>query len=139
MQNNTESNPFTAKVKAISDETRNHIGEVFFVICFGDSIDNLIGTCSVKIKENAVAEIYKININEPYRGKHYGSMLWKFAETYLIQKHYVKRFIGELNIGTNPTINVFWEKQGFCIRYEDSDCAFAVKEVSDDKLPEPWH
>jgi len=118
----------TTKIEVIGDEVYDEIHDVRFLIFF-DDYRNPIGICVVKVKPDQEGEIYTIQIDEPYRRKHYGSQLWSFAEKYILKKYRVKRFTGELNLTSNSASVKFWKSQNFYIKYETCDLAFAIKSM----------
>ena len=116
----------TAKTEVISDGLHNGIHEIHIRIYLGD-YENTFGICVVKVK-NGVAEIYKMQIPETQRRKHYGSKLWKFAEKYVIKKYHPNRFIGELDLSNVAAVE-FWKSHNFQIKHQEPDFGFVVKEV----------
>lgn len=117
------------KIEVLSDAKNDGYYEVFIRIYSG-TYDNTLGTCTVYVHENRVAEIYKIQIhNEAHRRKHYGAKLWKFAENYIIKKYQPNRFTGELDFSNIPAIE-FWKSQNFQVLLEELDHGTILKEIN---------
>ena len=117
------------KIEVLRDAKNDGYYEVFIRIYSGN-YDNTLGTCTVHVHENGVAEIYKIQIlNESHRRKHYGTKLWKFTEKYIIKKYQPNRFTGELDSSNVPSVE-FWKSQNFQLVLEELDYGTILKEIN---------
>jgi len=119
----------TVKIEVVSDTKNDGYYEVFTRIYSG-TYDNTLGTCTVHVHENGVAEIYKIQIHrESHRRKHYGTKLWKFVETYILKKYKPNRFTSELDFSNVSAIK-FWKNQNFQLLHKESDYGTIIKETN---------